>query len=672
MLIEKLLIKTIENWDLERLIQDLIIIKSQQSNCTEFTNTEKIVLCGLLCSYDLQKIASFLPGEPYGLIINFNWRICGYLEQAVVMVLKSHNIKKRDILSLLAQAGYHKSKDINLDQSLDNDLSVKLEERVATATIIDCAREKTTTEAEIKLIPKRINCQIKDRQDLPNKSYQLPHNDNNIIVRKEVKSINYSPNGRGLAVDYGSLATNRESFPPVSRWTTIGGTVVMGLVGLTFALAATIKYDVTVKANGTVRPQGETKLVQASREGKIKSIQVIENQSIKRGDIIAYLDDVQLQDRVEQITTNLYQSQLQIERIDAQINNLERQNIAEIEKSDREIASAQIEYQQDRLKAQVQVEETTAELNIARQELAKAKIELQAVEADLKSTEAAFASARVKSDRYQKILTSGAISQEQFEEAQLAVQQQEQNLASKKAAVLEQKQSIKQQQQKIEVAEAKLFQAQADADPDNGVVEIARQALEREKANKEANIASNIREKEVLKQQRIETEKQIAKEKQQLQQLQQDSNNTILRATIDGTILKLNLRNQNQVINVGDTIAEIAPNSHKLVVKAQINPQDRDRIIIGQSVKLKIAACPYPDYGILAGKITTISADTISSQDDEQKYYIAKILPIAEILTKGEDSCQLRSGMETNADIIIKAETPLQFFLRQARLITDW
>lgn len=62
----------------------------------------------------------------------------------------------------------------------------------------------------------------------------------------------------------------------------------------------------------------------------------------------------------------------------------------------------------------------------------------------------------------------------------------------------------------------------------------------------------------------------------------------------------------------------------------------------------------------------------MQEENSKQKYYSAEILPTAETLVKGKKKCQLRSGMEATADIITKAETPLQFLLRKARLITDF
>jgi multidrug efflux pump subunit AcrA (membrane-fusion protein) len=682
MLTNNIFTRAAQTWELDRLALAIINIKSQEGDRAKLTTEEKVILCGLLSGYHPEEISRQLPESYSNLSINTIRKTYNYLKKIAARQLNTDPTRINDIITSLSEAGYKKSYYNSLKNSPKNvseSSSLFLQdETIVLQQVTDKDREIIPNQPKPETKSKAIELPLEHQQTITpeskkNTKYSTKRNSSLANIPTDNHNFN-----RALAKNYLPSTIDAEIVPSVSRWTTIGGLVTMGLVGIGVVLAAIIKYDVTVKAEATVRPEGEIKLVQASREGKIKSIQVKENQQVKQGEIIAYLDYWELQNKYEQLTTNLRQSKLQLTQIDAQINSLETQIVAETEKSNRSITSAeaelkstQTEYQQNKLTTQAQVKEATAKLNIARQELAKAKTELNSVEASLKSSQAALASATKKRDRYQKILSSGAISQEQFEEAQLAVQQQLQTVESQKATVLGQKQTIESQKQEISAAYAQLSRSQAALNPDYAVVEIAQQQIEREKANKRTTIASHLREKEALIQQRLEIEKQITQEEQQLQQLAQEINQSIIRATADGKVLKLNLRNHNQVVNPQDSIAEIAPTSSNLVVKAHINPQDRDRVAKEQLVKLKIDACPYPDYGILPGKVTAISADTVTSQNNEQKYYTAEISPAAESLTRGDKTCQLRSGMEVTADIITKAETPLQFFLRQARLITD-
>lgn len=87
-----------------------------------------------------------------------------------------------------------------------------------------------------------------------------------------------------------SSVDNTQFLPPVSRWTSLAGIFLIGTVATAIALASWVKYNVTVKADAVVRPIGEIRVVQPEIEGTIKSILVKPNQTVKIGDVIAYLN----------------------------------------------------------------------------------------------------------------------------------------------------------------------------------------------------------------------------------------------------------------------------------------------------------------------------------------------------------------------------------------------
>lgn len=149
--------------------------------------------------------------------------------------------------------------------------------------------------------------------------------------------------------------------------------------------------------------------------------------------------------------------------------------------------------------------------------------------------------------------------------------------------------------------------------------------------------------------------------------------------------MKLELRNPGQVVNVGQSIAQIAPSQAALTIKARVAAQDISSIQICQRsavadcktgrVQLRISAYPYPDYGILRGAVRAISADTIVPQTQSPNaalpYYEVTIQPEKPYLVKGDRSYPLKPAMEVNADIVAQEETVLKFLLRKARLLTS-
>jgi len=437
-----------------------------------------------------------------------------------------------------------------------------------------------------------------------------------------------------------------EFLPPIGNWVIFGGLSIVFVIALAIPLASVVKYKEIVKAQASVRPAGELKTVQPAIEGQINEIFVKENQVVKHGEIIATINDSQLQTQKSQLQKNIQQAGQQLIQINAQLDALDSRISAESNRINRTISSAEAELsRRDREYRDKQI-------------MSNAGVE--EAEANLRSNLAALNVAESKLNRYQGIAQQGALSQDHFEEAKLAVEEQEQ---ARKAIL------------------AKIKTAKAALNPSNAEVEIAREQIAEAQATGEATLAKLDQERQTLIQQRIETNKLINRDRAELQQVKIELKHTKIKATADGTISLLNLRNSGQTIRPGEEIAQIAPSNVSLEVKTAVSPKDISKIKIGQSVSMRISACPYPDYGTLKGTVSQVSQDTIkpekSSATDSSSQALApafyKVIVQPENFSLGHDKnhCKIELGMEGRADIITREETVSKFLLRKARLITD-
>ncbi|MBD6618082.1 HlyD family efflux transporter periplasmic adaptor subunit [Komarekiella sp. 'clone 1'] len=455
---------------------------------------------------------------------------------------------------------------------------------------------------------------------------------------------------------------SEEFLPPVSRWTSLAGIFLIASVGAGISLSSWFKYDVTVKAPASVRPTGEIRLVQPKLEGTVKSIFVKENQLVKQGDAIARLDDEQLQIKKSQLQGNIQQNRLQIVQIDAQIKTLDAQILAEERVAERTVSSAKADLGRNQREYQERQVTTSNDLLAAEASLQKAGADLQKAQADLDF-------AKLDRDRYEQLTEIGAIGRREFEQKKLLVEQTKAALEGEKKAV--------------EIAKSKVESAKSAVNPTTATVAIAQERIAQETAKGEATIATLKKEKQALIQRRVEMQSQLGQSQKELQQLANQIQDTILRASSNGIILKLNLRNPGQVLRASEAIAEIAPTNTPLVIKAMIPTQEIKNVAPDQKVQLRINACPYPDYGTLKGVVKTISPDAITPQNNNTgsttssstspvaSYFEATIQPENLTFGNGHRQCLIQSGMEAQADIISKEETALQFILRKARLITD-
>jgi HlyD family type I secretion membrane fusion protein len=453
--------------------------------------------------------------------------------------------------------------------------------------------------------------------------------------------------------DYLPPIQDNEFLPPLGRWTTLGGLVMVCAMALAIPLASVTTYKVTVKGQAVVRPAGELRIVQAATEGQVMGILVEENQVVKQGDVIATIDNSKLQTKKSQLQSNIEQSRLQLLQLNAQINALHSQILAETERVNRVVAAAEAEllhrsrdYHDKQIATLTDVEEA---------------------EANVQAAIAALRAAESKQNRYEGAAKAGALSQDQFEEAQLAVSQQ---------------------QQAVKAAQAKLQRMRAALNPSNAEVAIARSRIAQEKATGQANLATLEKEQQALSGQQIEIQKQLERDTRELQQVNLDLEQTVITATADGIVAKLNLRNPGQTVPAGEEIAQIVPVDASLQVKAAVALQDKSKLQPNQQVQMRVSACPYPDYGTLKGRVKTISPDAISPPSNSttsnaptnsasQKlaaaaaFYQVTIEPDSLSLGRNQHQCALQLGMEGTVDIITKEESVLKFLLRKARLIAN-
>jgi multidrug resistance efflux pump len=321
-----------------------------------------------------------------------------------------------------------------------------------------------------------------------------------------------------------------------------------------------------------------------------------------------------------QLEIQIQQIQLRLIQFDAQIRAIERQIKAETERYKLTVASneaqlslSQRNYQDKQVTTTAAVREAEANLSSSENEWQKAQAQLKSSQADFKYNEAALQSAITKRSRYQRVAKLGALSQDQIEEAELAVQQQQQKVQAQQATVEAQQKTVEQLLQNIKAAEAKLQTAKTNLNPSNAEVAIASENIAREKATGEAAIALLNRERESLIQRKIELNQQLEQDKRELQQIAIYLRQTTITATTDGIIARLNLRNPGQVVRLGEEIAQIVPSDNPLAIEATVPPSEISKLKTGQQAQMQVSACPYPDYGTLSGVVSQISADTFTA-----------------------------------------------------------
>ncbi len=490
--------------------------------------------------------------------------------------------------------------------------------------------------------------------------------------------------------DYAVLEpiTPTQFIPPIRRWISVGGVIMVGSFAAAIGLSTILKYKVTVQAPAAIRPVGELRLVQATMEGSVLSIAVRENQVVKKGDTIATVKDLRLENKLQtklnQLAGDSRKAKQQLQAIDAQISASDRQNVAEIDRTNRsisgiksELSRANRDYRDKQITTRSEVVEAEANWKATRREQQAAEIELKVAEANLKSIQASYQSAFARSQRYKNAGTAGAISTNLLEEARLTTEQQAQAIVAQQATILKQQQIVARNGEAVVAAAARTQRTQAALNPSKSDSITIVQKIAGEQANGKAAVARLQQDQLKLLQQRVEIANQIATNDRDIAQITTELQPIPILAPVSGTIQELSLRNNLQVVHLGDRLAQIIPTGTPLNIKAFVAISDISNVKIGQTVQMRVSACPYTDYGVAAGTVSEISADAKSieknaaqpSQTAANSVYEVTIKPTTLSLNRGKNKCPIRSGMDGRADIISKEETVWQFMLKKARLL---
>ena len=136
-----------------------------------------------------------------------------------------------------------------------------------------------------------------------------------------------------------------------------------------------------------------------------------------------------------------------------------------------------------------------------------------------------------------------------------------------------------------------------------------------------------------------------------------------IRAPQDGMVLQSTVHTVGGVITAGDAIMLIVPQADDLQVEAKVNPQDIDKLQVGQKTLLRLSAFNQRTTPELNGVVTRVSPDTTTDQRTGQSYYTIRVsMPAAEIARLGD--VKLIPGMPVEAFVQTGDRTLLSYLIK--------
>lgn len=140
-----------------------------------------------------------------------------------------------------------------------------------------------------------------------------------------------------------------------------------------------------------------------------------------------------------------------------------------------------------------------------------------------------------------------------------------------------------------------------------------------------------------------------------------------LRSPMSGVVKNIKITTLGGVIKPGEEVMQVIPDGDDLMIEAKVKPGDIGFLKTGLNAVIKIEAYDSAIYGVLYGKVTFISPDTLTEENknSDQTYYRVQIQ------TKGKrfsgrpnEDLEIQPGMTSTIEIITGKHSILSYLMK--------
>ncbi len=384
--------------------------------------------------------------------------------------------------------------------------------------------------------------------------------------------------------------------------------VLYGMVAclLAFLLWAHFsQIDLQVRGQGSIVPSGQAKVIQHLEGGVINAILITEGQKVEVAQPLFQISNQQAESDSSELRLQSVAARVQVARLDAELSGKPAPDFSSLAG---EASAAMLD--SERQLFQSRQRDYRAGLNVLGEQANQKQFRLDDLRTQYKNLNAEL---RVAGDQHainDKLRAAGAISETRYLQSKSVVQEFATRLGQVEKA--------------IPVVQAELE-------------EVRRRVNETEEKHK-GEILEDMKKAQLALAQLQERSKTPADKVRR----------TSVTSPIRGVINRLYLNTVGGVVKPGDKLAEIIPLDDTLIVEARVPTKDRGLIWNGLPALVKISAYDYAIYGGISGKLTDISADTISDERGTPFYRVRVALD----RNKMADNLPLFPGMTAEVNIL--------------------
>ena len=398
----------------------------------------------------------------------------------------------------------------------------------------------------------------------------------------------------------------------IIRW---GSLVVLVILLLLFLVSWMVKYPDIITAEITITTQIPPEKLVAKTSGKIQAILIDDKAIVNENTPLAVIEnsanykDVFLLKAITD-TISLSNSKFPFEKLQAA-------QFGEIENS---FAMFQKEYIASELNKQLQPYKVESSAQNFESKQLRERLQLLEGQKEINQSELQLLKTDV--ERYEKLFKKGVISAQEIEKQRLIYLQAEKNYKSLLSSISQLKSSINE--------------------------------LNRSSKTTVINESTTS----------INLERSVMQSFYQLKKAIKDWElNYVFRSSVKGTVSFLQIWSENQTINAGENMFAIIPSTEKgYIGKVKALAQNSGKLQIGQKVNIRLANYPNREFGVIEGKLKTISL----TPDKEGNLLLDIELPNG-LQTSYKKQINFQQEMTGTADIITEDLRLLERLLYQFR-----
>lgn len=351
---------------------------------------------------------------------------------------------------------------------------------------------------------------------------------------------------------------------------------IMGLFALAIVWACVGKVDIVASAQGKIIPDGRTKVIQPFETGVVRSIDVQDGQKVKAGQILVQLDQTLNDADLRRAQGDLTSAELDIARLQAE---LEPGDPFENFKPSRDAPANLVSMQRKFLVNQVG--EQRAKLLVLERQRAEKQAEFDTSSATVAKLEAVLPVLKQRLDIVETLYNHSTGS---------------------KANYLELLQTYVEQQHELEVQKSK-----------------SREAHETFAAITESRAQTEAEFRRTRYSELDDAQRKAHDAREDLVKAKHRAALQRLTAPVDGTVQQLAVHTIGGVVTPAQTLLAIVPADSKLMIDASVQNRDIGFVEAGQDAQIKVDTFNFSRYGLLHGKVLSVSQDSMERQKPGDK-----------------------------------------------------